>query len=69
MPKTQKLKIETALTFENPADDSALQIEMDTNGYSVTIFDAEGNIATMELDRATLARFATFTNALNKEIN
>lgn len=65
MPK--KSKIETALTFENPYDDAALQIEMDTNGYSVTIFDAEGNVASMELDEVTLTRFTNFITALNKE--
>lgn len=63
------MKIETALTFENPEDDSTLQIEMDTNGYAVTVFDPDGSTATMLLDEASLVRFAAFINALNKETN
>lgn len=55
-------KIETALTFENPEDGSALQIEMDTNGYSLTIFDADGSVATMFMDRAAFDRLSLFIN-------
>lgn len=53
-------KIETALTFENPEDESALQIEMDTNGYSLTIFDADGSVASMAMDKAAIGRLSQF---------
>lgn len=53
-------QIETALTFENPEDDSALQLEMDTSGYAITVFDADGSIAVMNLDRRSLIRLTNF---------
>lgn len=53
------MKIETAVTFENPEDESALQIDIDTNGYSLTVFDADA-AATMNMDRPTLERLAHF---------
>lgn len=61
--------IETALTFENPEDDSALQIELDTNGYAITVFDPDGSLASMVLDEASMGRFVSFINLLNKETN
>jgi hypothetical protein len=56
------IKLETALTFENPVDRSALQIEMDTDGYSLTIFEADGTAATINIDRESLPRMAHFLN-------
>lgn len=53
-------KIETAVTFENPEDESALQIEIDTNGYSLTVFDADGTVATMVMDKPALERLSHF---------
>lgn len=61
------MSIETSLTFENPEDNSALQVEMDTTGYSLTIFDADGSIASMMLDDRSLTRLASFINTLDME--
>lgn len=61
--------IETALTFENPEDDSALQLELDDNGYAITVFDPDGSLASMVLDEASMGRFVSFINLLNKETN
>lgn len=64
------MNIETALTFENTEDGSTLQVEKDTSGYSMTIFDADGDIATMALDGPAIARLINFlTNIQNTETN
>ncbi len=64
------MNIETALTFENTDDGSTLQVEKDTSGYSMTIFDADGDIATMALDGPVIARLINFlTNIQNTETN
>lgn len=58
--------IETALTFENPDDGSSLQVEIDTSGYSVTIFNGYDS-TTMTLDAPALARLIYFlTDTLNE---
>lgn len=58
--------IETALTFENPDDGSSLQVEIDTSGYSVTIFNGYDS-TTMALDARALARLINFlTDTLNE---
>lgn len=54
--------LEIILVFENPKDGSTLQFEMDANGYSMTIFPAEGEEASMELDQASLVRLSNFLN-------
>lgn len=58
--------IETALTFENPQDGTALQVEIDANGYSLTIFDDDTALS-MALDRQSLVRLINFlTDTLNE---
>lgn len=53
-------QIDTALVFENQLDGSSIQFEIDTFGYSITIFDADGGEATMSLPRTTLVRLTNF---------
>ena len=60
------MKIEVALVFENPEANTSLQIEKDTDGYSMTIFDDDGSVSTMVLDRASMVRL---TNFLNEELS
>lgn len=58
--------IETALTFDNPEDGSSLQVEIDTSGYSMTIFNGYDS-TTMNLDRKALVRLINFlTDTLNE---
>lgn len=58
--------IETALTFENPADGSTLQVEIDTDGYSVTVFQGS-DAASVTLDQRSLVRLINFlTDTLNE---
>lgn len=67
MPKKAKIN-DLALSFDNIKDGSTLQLEMDTDGYSVTVFDADGSVATTILDEVSFEALARFINlALNKE--
>lgn len=60
------INIDTALVFENTDNGSSMQIEKDAEGYSVTVFDADGSSATMQLDQRSLVRI---TNFLNEELS
>lgn len=53
-------QLDTALVFENQFDGSSIQFEIDTYGYSLTIFGQDGEEATMFLPRTTLARLTNF---------
>ena len=53
-------QIDTALVFENQFDGSSIQFEIDTDGYSITIFDPDHGEATMFLPRPTLVRLTNF---------
>lgn len=60
---------ETALSFETPIDGASLQFEMDTDGYSLTIFNGEDGDEgrTITLRGIDLTRLCNFIRQATNE--